>query len=100
MSNDDKARCPGELWGSVHYGRCTRTGKYEHDGKLYCGQHHPPTVAARKAAREALAREEEARRRAARAVADAARKAAELRSTTDDDLAAECVRRGWAVTRG
>ena len=38
--------------------------------------------------------------RTARAIAEAERWAADLRATPDDDLAAECARRGWVVTRG
>jgi hypothetical protein len=55
------------------------------------------TVAARRARWHDAARVEGERQRVARAAAEATRKAAELRATSDDDLAAECARRGWHV---
>ena len=102
MNNDDKPRCAGEVWPARSFrpSRCTATGKHEHEGKLYCGTHHPPTVAARQAAKDAQRRKEEARRRAIQVAVHAALKAVDLRATPDDDLAAECARRGWVVTRG
>ena len=44
-----KERCCGEVWGGLSFRgtRCTRAGKLEHEGKLYCSAHHPPTVEAK-----------------------------------------------------
>ena len=49
---NDKQQCCELI---VRYGnlsryehQCPRAGTYEHDGKLYCKQHHPPTVKVRR----------------------------------------------------
>lgn len=46
MSVDEKTQCSvnvnsGERWDFRGH-RCTRAGKYEHEGKRYCKQHYPP----------------------------------------------------------
>lgn len=99
MSTTNKPKCAGRVWRTFRYIDCHHPGKLEHDGKLYCGNHHPPTVAEKQAKRNAERRAEEVRKRAAWKAAEAERKATELRATPDDELAAECERRGWKVTR-
>jgi hypothetical protein len=46
-------KCAGKVYGSGFrpYG-CSRTGKLEHDGKMWCSTHHPPSERARIAARQ------------------------------------------------
>lgn len=99
MSNE-KQRCAGRVWdGWRDYG-CSNTGRLEHDDKMWCKTHHPPTVEAKMAARREACDMERQRIEAARNAAEADRRASELRETPDDVLEAECVRRGWEVTRG
>jgi uncharacterized Zn finger protein (UPF0148 family) len=45
----DLKRCCGSVRpaGSFRSYQCGVSAKFEHDGKHYCGRHHPPTVKAR-----------------------------------------------------
>jgi hypothetical protein len=51
MSNVRCAHRKVATWGG--YVPCNKWGRYEHEGKMYCAQHHPPTVAAKAATRHA-----------------------------------------------
>ena len=35
---------PREAYGSFKGGQCDRWGRYEHDGRVFCKQHHPATA--------------------------------------------------------
>ncbi len=37
-------KCSKILPGYQEYYYCNRNGRYEHEGKYYCGQHHPPRI--------------------------------------------------------
>ena len=97
----DKTPCAGKRWSSgwLRYVACTHSGKFEHDGKMWCGMHHPPSVKARKAARGAAYDAQLTREREARARAAAAARRHTIEGMTDAELLAECQRRGWEVTR-
>jgi hypothetical protein len=49
----EKHRCQKMIYGGSFHGRsCAKTAKHEHEGKWYCGTHHPPAVKARRVARD------------------------------------------------
>ena len=37
-------KCEGKIWGHTKYLPCSKTARYEHEGRWYCKRHHPPTV--------------------------------------------------------
>lgn len=43
----DMKRCRAGIWHGYRRSQCHSRGHLEHDGKLYCGLHHPPKVIAR-----------------------------------------------------
>lgn len=47
----DRSRCCVSVWSNDSHSRsqCSRKGRYEHDGRMYCKQHHPDTLAAKEA---------------------------------------------------
>jgi deoxyribodipyrimidine photolyase len=47
----DESRCCKRVWREWDSVQCDRAGKYEHEGKKYCKQHHPETIAAAKKAK-------------------------------------------------
>jgi len=55
----EEHQCSGEVYvkgsgkygGIVKYRQCTRSGRYEYEGKYYCGVHHPGMDHARQAKR-------------------------------------------------
>jgi hypothetical protein len=49
----DESRCCKRVWREWDSVQCDRAGKYEHEGKKYCKQHHPETIAAAKKAKTA-----------------------------------------------
>lgn len=51
-------KCVKVMWGGVAAVSCGRSGKYEHEGKWYCKQHHPPTLKAKDEARREKWRQE------------------------------------------
>lgn len=49
----EKHRCQKMIYGGSFHGRsCAKTAKFEHEGKWYCGLHHPPAVKAKRIARD------------------------------------------------
>lgn len=48
------ARCSQELYKDWHYTQCSRAGKLEWKGKLYCSVHHPGEREKRAAEKEIL----------------------------------------------
>lgn len=50
----DKRPCAGTITHGWHSYSCDRNGKLDHNGKSYCGLHHPPTVQAKRQARDAV----------------------------------------------
>jgi hypothetical protein len=75
--SDATLQCSAYVWGSngLHRYRCGKPGKYEEDGKRWCGRHLPSKVEAKRAARMLKARDEAAewlaRQDRQRALADA-----------------------------
>ncbi len=37
-------KCEGKIWGHTKYLPCSKTARYEHEGRWYCKRHHPPTA--------------------------------------------------------
>ena len=65
----EKRKCSESVFRGYRYYPCSRLGRHEHDGKLYCKQHYPPDVEKRKAeqaakSKKALATYHEQLRRA------------------------------------
>lgn len=55
MSKTEEHDCAEEFVHDIYgvsFHRCTRKGRYEHEGRWYCKQHHPDTVAKREEERE------------------------------------------------
>ena len=48
-------KCKGRIYQGPGFGfkPCGKNAAYEHDGKWFCGTHHPPTSKAKSAARTA-----------------------------------------------
>jgi hypothetical protein len=59
-------RCAAKVWHEYHQSPCSSRGKYEEDGRWWCGTHAPSKVKARDAERARKYREKMARREAAR----------------------------------
>lgn len=78
--------CSKIVWHRFGKFSCSATGKYEHDGKLYCKKHHPPSVeATRKAKAEKWERECAARHKA-REDANAKQAEIERKAAAYDEL--------------
>lgn len=92
--------CAGKVWEGFSCFPCSNKGKLEHDGKLWCGIHHPPTEAARKEKRDVIKEAERQAQWKRIEAAERERVARRIRAIADDTLVAECERRGWKVTRG
>jgi len=45
--------CAAPIWDGWHQYPCAKPGKYEVNGKRYCGTHHPERVAKRRAEADA-----------------------------------------------
>lgn len=45
-------RCCVQVGNSWHITQCSRVGKLEHKGQLYCKQHYPPNVSERNKKRD------------------------------------------------
>ena len=41
-------RCSGRVFRNYHHYQCGKTAKKEHNGKWYCGTHHPDAVQTRR----------------------------------------------------
>lgn len=95
----DKTPCAGKRFKDYRYVPCANPGKLEHDGKMWCGTHHPPSIKARQEARDAAYEAQLKREREARYNAAAAARRQTIEGMTDAELLAECQRRGWEVTR-
>lgn len=92
-------RCAGRKFKDWRYVQCQNPGKLEHDGKMWCGTHHPPSAKARRAARNAAYDERLRQEAFERLAAAEMRRRQTIDGMTDDELLAECKRRGWQVSR-
>lgn len=45
-------KCSGMVSNGWHSYQCSKSGKLEHEGKLFCGLHHPPTIWKKRAEKE------------------------------------------------
>tara|TARA_R110000851_G_C12646893_1_gene519716 strand:+ start:93 stop:497 length:405 start_codon:yes stop_codon:yes gene_type:complete len=66
---------PREAYGSFKGGQCDRWGRYEHDGRVFCKQHHPATAKKRQDEEREKCRQGDAKRAHAGALYDHERKA-------------------------
>lgn len=78
--NEVKNQCCGRVAGQWRSHQCSRNGKLEHDGKFYCGLHHPPTVLAKRDAQSAAWAKEWEEKRIASAAVEAAKAEVERRA--------------------
>lgn len=76
-----KHKCPARIYGARWGGHaCPNSGKYEHEGVMFCKLHHPPTVKAKREAKYAqwdaeYQAKREAEKQAAAAAAEQKRRA-------------------------
>lgn len=95
----DPARCCSSAWDAFHNFQCSRKVKISHiadDGKKYgfCGQHDPIAKRDRERAKDNVKRakrEQAAERRRAATIREG------LRTASDEQLMAECHRRGMIL---
>lgn len=88
----DPKRCAASVWDNWTNYQCRRKGILEHQGRLWCKQHHPPTYDAKRRAKqakwEALDREIEQKARDAEDIPKfraLAKRAAELVARLEED---------------
>lgn len=48
-----KRRCVKTVYAEYGSSQCSRSGVFQHKGKWYCKQHHPPTAEAKRKERDA-----------------------------------------------
>jgi len=48
MSKPTPHTCSGQIFQGLRHHGCINKGKLEHNGKWYCGTHHPPTIEAKR----------------------------------------------------
>jgi hypothetical protein len=70
---NEQHKCSGNIRKDWHSYPCSKNGKLEHEGRFYCGMHHPPTVLAKNQAKTAAWHKEWDEKRAAEVSAAAAK---------------------------
>lgn len=102
MREEQAKTCPARVYtGSFSGHTCGKTGKFEHDGKWYCGTHHPPAVWAKREAKSAAWDAEFARKRELQAAVNAAAREQQRRADLYPDLLNELQEiLAWAIKEG
>jgi len=85
---NEQHKCSRKISKDGHSYQCSKTGKLEHEGRFYCGLHHPPTVIAKRKARDAAWTEKFDAEYKARKIAEAERLEEKRRASLFPDLLA------------